>query len=79
MKKSLAQLTQEAIGLISENITRNAAELQRLSETGEVTIDRLEALMGSLKSMNNQAVSKLYDGYVNSIPEKELIAKKKRN
>ncbi|GHV76444.1 hypothetical protein AGMMS49942_12650 [Spirochaetia bacterium] len=79
MKKSITQLETEAIDLIAANISQNMAELQRITETGELTIDRLEALMGNLKSLNNQAVSRLYDGYVNSIPEKDLIAKKKLN
>jgi hypothetical protein len=79
MGKSYKQMTQDSIEEISHNILGNIAELKQLTESGEITIDRLESLMGKLKTENNKAVSKLYNDYIKTIPEKDLIRKKKLN
>lgn len=72
-------MARESIEEISRNILGNIAELRQLTENSEITIDRLESLMGKLKTENNKAVSKLYNDYIKTIPEKDLIRKKKPN
>jgi hypothetical protein len=77
VKKNYEQMAQESMEEISRNILDNIAELRQLTENGEITIDKLEYLMGKLKTGNNRAVSKLYNDYIKTIPEKDLIRKKK--
>ncbi|MDR1353358.1 MAG: hypothetical protein LBK05_08765 [Treponema sp.] len=79
MKKSYEQMARESIEEISRNILGNIAELRQLTENSEITIGRLESLMGKLKTENNKAISKLYNDYIKTIPEKDLIRKKKPN
>jgi hypothetical protein len=79
MKKDCEQMARDSIEEISRNILGNIAELQRLTENNEITIDRLESLMGKLKTENSKTVSKLYNDYIKTIPEKDLIRKKKPN
>jgi hypothetical protein len=79
MKKYYEQMAQEAIDAISQNISSNATALKKLTEAGKVTIDILESLLGDLKSKNNQIILRLYNNYTQTIPEKDLIRKKKAN
>jgi hypothetical protein len=64
---------------IRERIQRHTHEFAELEKQEALDIDKIEEMMGRIKSETNQVLDEYSTGMINGISEKELIRKKKQN